>query len=436
MRRFIFGAIGGILVTVIILASLAPILLAAGGADFFNRDGEEATEVRLASVAVGTITRTINAPGEIEARSRVEISAQVSARVVELPFEEGDAVRAGDVVVRLDDRDLSAALDATRAQMLADEARLSGAQADLNEAQTDAARQEGLFETKDTSQATLDAARTRLQRAESVVAQIRHAIAISQARIRQAERDLDNTIIRSPIDGVVTVLSAEVGELVVVGTLNNPGSVIMEIADLSQMLVQTRIDESNIASVEAGQPATVYVNAFQGAEFAAEVTFVGLARQIWRDGSGYIEAEVLLQDPGSRRLQTGLTANVDIRVETLEDVLKVPSQAVVDRRIEELPTEVADNSPLIDRTRTFARVVYIYDTAEGVAKVRPVEIGASDLTDTVIVAGLEADEMVIVGPFKALRDLEDGARVKREGDDEETGDDSDGDDGMSERGDA
>lgn len=421
MKRFIFGALGGILVTAVVAASILPLVLGSGAGDLLSREEKLATEVRLAPVAAGTLTRTINAPGEIDARSRVEISAQVSARVVELPFQEGDALRSGDIVVRLDDRDLSAALDAARAQMLADEARLAGAQADLNEAQIDAARQEGLFETKDTSQATLDAARTRLQRAESTVAQIRHAIAISQARIRQAERDLDNTIIRSPIDGVVTVLSADVGELVVVGTLNNPGSVIMEIADLSQMLVTTRIDESNIALVEPGQPATVYVNAYPDAELPGEVTFVGLARKLWRDNSGYIEAEVLLSDPGARRLQTGLTANVDIRVATLADVLKVPSQAVVDRRIEELPGSVVDDSPLLDRTRTFARVVYVYDTAEGVAKVRPVDIGPSDLTDTVILGGLEGDEQVIVGPFKALRDLKDGMNVKPEGDDENAG---------------
>ncbi|MEO1716467.1 MAG: efflux RND transporter periplasmic adaptor subunit [Planctomycetota bacterium] len=426
MKRFIFGALGGILVTIVILASLAPIVIGSFGGDFLSRDREQATEVRLAPVARGRLTRSINAPGEIDARSRVEISAQVSARVVELPFEEGDAVRSGDIVVRLDDRDLSAALDAARAQMLADEARLSGAEADLNEARIDAARQEGLFETKDTSQATLDTARTRLQRAESAVAQIRHAIAISQARIRQAERDLDNTIIRSPIDGVVTVLSADVGELVVVGTLNNAGSVIMEIADLSQMLVTTRIDESNIALVETGQPATVYVNAYPDDEFPGEVTFVGLARQLWRDGSGYIEAEVLLNDPGTIRLQTGLTANVDILVETLDDVLKVPSQAVLDRRIEELPTESVADSDLIDRTRTFASVVYIYDQASGQAAVRPVRIGPSDLTDTIIEAGLGAEDRVIVGPFKALRDLKDGAGVKPEGDDDPAETDAEG----------
>ncbi|MEL6497096.1 MAG: efflux RND transporter periplasmic adaptor subunit [Planctomycetota bacterium] len=417
MRRFIFGALGGILVTVVILASVAPLLLGSVAGDFLSKNDEKTMAVRLADVTDGTLTRSINAPGEIDARSRVEISAQVSARVVELPFEEGDAVRSGDIVVRLDDRDLSAALDAARAQMLADEARLSGAEADLTEARADAARQEGLFETKDASQATLDTARTRLKRAESSVAQIRHSIAISQARIRQAERDLDNTIIRSPIDGVVTVLSADVGELVVVGTLNNAGSIIMEIADLSQMLVTTRVDESNIALVQSGQPATVYVNAYPDAEFPGEVTFVGLARKLWRDNSGYIEAEVLLSDPGTLRLQTGLTANVDILVETLEGVLKVPSQAVLDRRVEELPSSATEGSDLIDRTRTFASVVYIYDAAEEVARVRPVRIGPSDLTDTVIRDGLTEDDRVIVGPFKALRDLGDGTAVTPQGDD-------------------
>ncbi|MEL6796727.1 MAG: hypothetical protein AAFO89_07865, partial [Planctomycetota bacterium] len=90
----------------------------------------------------------------------------------------------------------------------------------------------------------------------------------------------------------------------------------------------------------------------------------------------------------------------------------------LDRRIEELPTESVADSDLIDRTRTFASVVYIYDQAKGQAAVRPVRIGPSDLTDTIIEAGLGAEDRVIVGPFKALRDLKDGARVKPEGDDD------------------
>lgn len=365
--------------------------------------------VRVAEIARGDLTRTINAPGTIEPERMVEISAQVSARIVALPFEEGDQVRQGDVIVRLDDRDLAAALDAAHARARAEEARLAGAHADLAEAKAELTRQRGLFETKDISLAALEASEARHKRAESNLTQITESIEIARAQIRQAEKDKDNTVITSPIDGVVTALNAEVGELVVIGTLNNPGSIIMQIADLSRILVRTRVDENNVALVQAGQNAKVYLNAYPDKEFSGKVQFMKLQRELWRDGSGYVQAEVLLDEVGQERLYNGLTANVDISVQTLEGVLKVPSQAVVDRRIEDLPDDLLRGDPNVDLSKTFVRVVYIYAGEKAIA--RPVVIGSSDLTDTVILGGLSEGETIIVGPFSVLRDLKHEASV-------------------------
>lgn len=366
-----------------------------------NKDNR--TKVRVAVLERGDLTRTINAPGSIEPESMVDISAQVSARIIALPFDEGDEVRKGDVVVRLDDRDLAAALDAARARARAEEARLTGAEADLAEARAEQTRQQGLYETKDISLAALEASEARYKRAESNLAQITESIEIAKAQIRQAEKDLDNTVITSPIDGVVTALNADVGELVVIGTLNNPGSIIMQIADLSKILVRARVDESNVSLVSQGQDATVYLNAYPDKQFKGSVRFMKLQREIWRDGSGYVEAEVMLEDLNGERLYNGLTSNVDISVQTLADVLKVPSQAVVDRRIEDLPDEIVRDNPQVDLSKTFTRVVYVYENGKALAK--PVTIGSSDLTDTVVLAGLSEGDKIIVGPFSVLREL-------------------------------
>lgn len=366
-----------------------------------NKDNR--TKVRVALLERGDLTRTINAPGSIEPESMVDISAQVSARIIALPFDEGDEVRKGDVVVRLDDRDLAAALDAARARARAEEARLTGAEADLAEAKAEQTRQQGLYETKDISLAALEASEARYKRAQSNLAQITESIEIAKAQIRQAEKDLDNTVITSPIDGVVTALNADVGELVVIGTLNNPGSIIMQIADLSKILVRARVDESNVSLVSQGQDATVYLNAYPDKQFKGKVRFMKLQREIWRDGSGYVEAEVMLEDLNGERLYNGLTSNVDISVQTLDDVLKVPSQAVVDRRIEDLPDEIVRDNPQVDLSKTFTRVVYVYENGKALAK--PVTIGSSDLTDTVVLAGLSEGDKIIVGPFSVLREI-------------------------------
>lgn len=373
------------------------------------KNKDKRIRVRVEEIARGDLTRTINAPGTIEPESMVDISAQVSARIIALPFEEGDEVREGEVIVRLDDRDLAAALDAAHARARAEEARLAGAHADLAEARAELTRQQGLYETKDISLAALEASEARYKRAEANLTQITESIEIARAQIRQAEKDKDNTVITSPIDGIVTALNAEVGELVVIGTLNNPGSIIMQIADLSRILVQTRVDENNVSLVQEGQGATVYLNAYPDKTFSGKVQFMKLQRELWRDGSGYVQAEVLLDDVGEERLYNGLTANVDISVQTLSDVLKVPSQAVVDRRIEDLPDEIVQGNANVDLSKTFTRVVYLYENEKAVA--RPVVIGSSDLTDTVIVSGLTGGERVIVGPFSVLRELKHEASV-------------------------
>ena len=144
--------------------------------------------------------------------------------------------------------------------------------------------------------------------------------------------------------GVVTALNTEVGETVIVGTTNNPGSIIMEIADLSEMLLKASVDETNIAPIEIGQPATVYINAYPDREYSGTVKNIGLKRQVASDGTGTFEVTIPIVLEEGETLYTGLTASTDIAVEHFYDMVKVPSQAVLDRRVEELPREIRDTT--------------------------------------------------------------------------------------------
>lgn len=361
------------------------------------------TEVRVGPAVKGDLVRTVSAPGQIEPQTKVEISAQVSARIIGLPFRENDVVKKGDVVVRLDARDLAANLDSAKAQLKSEEARLDGAKAALANARLELNRRKELLSTKDIAPAEVEAAEENFARAESNLRVSEHSIEIARANIQRAEKDLDNAVITSPIDGRIVKLNAEVGELVVVGTLNNAGSVIMEIADLAVMLVKARVDETNIAPVKEGQKARVFVNAYPDKSLTGVVQKVGLKRLIDTDRTAYFETEVLLTLPEGLMLRSGLTANVDVEVETFRDIIRVPSQAVLDRPIEELPKRVTDNNTYIDRAKKFARVVYVMEN--GKAEPVPVSVGASDLTHTVVLGGLAEGAPVIVGPFKALTGL-------------------------------
>jgi len=214
-----------------------------------------------------------------------------------------------------------------------------------------------------------------------------------------------------------------VGETVL-GTFNNAGSVIMVIADLSRMLMRARVDETNIAPVQAGQKAKVYVLSYPDEHFEGVVQRVHLTREIYQDGTNFVEAEILVQKAEGELRFSGLNANADIEVQTLRDVVIVPSQAVADRRIDEMDVDVVRASPFADTGRTFARVVYRF--VDGKAVATPVSVGSSDLTRTVILGGLSTGDEIITGPYRVLADLKHDADVRRvaEGAAEGEGDDA------------
>ncbi len=368
--------------------------------------------VLIEPAALGDVVRTVSAPGSIEPRTNVQISSQVSARVLALPFREGDRVRPGDIVVRLDPQNLVAALDSARAGMRGQEARLGGAEARLITARLEFERIRSLFETGDVTRAELEAAEANYLQAQSDKQSLEFSIEQARAQITQAEKDLENTTIISPIDGVIVSLNAEVGETVIVGTTNNPGSVIMEIADLSSMLLRAAVDEANIAPVRVGQEATVYVNAYPDRTYRGTVRQIGLKRQVGADGTGTFEVEIALELEDGETLFSGLTASTDIAVERFFDAVRVPTQAVLDRRVDDLPADVRAGNTLVDFNKTFARVVY--RVVDGRTVVTPVRAGASDLTSTQIVEGLSVGDEVVTGPFRVLVNLRHDQAVRDE----------------------
>ncbi len=360
---------------------------------------QDAEPVRIEPARRGDLIRTVSAPGSIEPRTLVKISSQVSAKVLAVPFREGDTVHKGDVILRLDPQNLVAQLESAKASLRSEEARLDGAEADLINARIEYERLRQLVETGDAPQSELDAAEARFLRARSNRKVIEASIEIARANIARVEKDLENTVISSPIDGTVIALNTEVGETVIVGTINNPGSIVMEIADLAEMLVKAQVDETNIAAVRVGQPATVYINAYDEEEFRGKVEKIGRKRMISNAGTGYFIVEVALELAGGRTLLSGLTASVDIEVEPFFGVVKVPSQAVINVRVEDLPDDIRD-ADLVDNEKTFTDIVY--RMIDGRAIATPVRKGPSDLTHTVVLEGLEPGEPIVIGPYRVL----------------------------------
>lgn len=437
----------------IIIAIVVFALAAAGGGIFaWTRAAAQAgdanaTAVRLEPVIRGDLVELVQAPGEIQPRTKVSISARVSARIASLPFKEGDRVKKGDLVVKLDSTDLQAALRSTEARyaaqkaqitvsearMRAQKAQVAATEAQLRDALRDLKRQSDLLTSRDVAQsivdsaqrrvdetqANLDASKQSLEAEQANLDVMKYNLDAAEAEILRARDNLSYTTITSPIDGLITRLNAKEGELVVTGTMNNAGTVILEIGDFSEMLLAARVDEANIATVKVGQKARIHTQAYGDRVFDGTVETVALAQfggssmqQLSGSSSGkYFKVEVRV-DSGGERLFAGLTSDVDIETEHHTGVLKVPSQAILGRTTDELPAQIRDNNPNVNKTTTQTTVVY--RMVDGKAVVTPVVVGSSDLTYTIIKSGLSEGEMLITGPYKALEKLAHDQKVKDE----------------------
>jgi len=323
-------------------------------------------------------------------------------------------------------------LDVQNAHLVGQKAQIQSSQAQLTDAERDLRRQKELLASQDVSQSVVDQAQTKVDElsaqfraAESeLVASTasltvsRHRLVGAEAEIARAKENLSYTTISAPIDGIVTRVNAKVGELVVTGTMNNPGTTILEISDLSQMQVEAQIDESNIAAVHAGQKAKIHISAYPDETFDGVVKVVGVDvadtgnnRQGGGGGNSqgrWYSAKIVVDTMG-KQIPAGLSADVDIETQVHHDVIKVPTQAVMGRAVDELP-ESAKAKPEVDKNKTLATVVFCIEGDH--AALVPVTIGPSDMTHTVVTAGLKEGDRVITGPYKILPTLSDGAKVK------------------------
>ncbi len=437
------------IIIITVIATLVVVFALGAVIKSKNKSPDKGVKVRIEEVSRGELIEFVSAPGEIEPKTKVEISAKVSARVVELPYQEGDLVTAGNpeatppvppaVLVKLDSKDMESQLrsakanySAKEAQIEVEKARIAGQKANLagtgsslKLAEQDLRRNKGLLRSQDISQAAFDQAQCRvdelkaqyesakhtLHAAELNLIVLRYNLEAADAGVAQAQEALSYTTITSPIDGVVTKINAEVGEVVMTGTMNNPGTVIIEVADLSQMLFVAEVDEADVGKIEVGQQATVRIQAFGEHEFKGTVDSIALTHTTSSTGTKYFRTEILLQ-PNLKQLFSGLTADVEIQTQKHADILKVPSQAVMARPIDDLPLKIRDNSDQVDQNKTFAAVVYRFIDEKAV--VTPVEIGPSDMTHTIILSGLTEGDKIVAGPYKRLESLKHDKKIRDE----------------------
>lgn len=393
----------------------------------FSPAPPEPLAVLIEQAKEANLIESVQAPGRIEPFTVVKIQAEVSARVMELGAREGMPVRRGDVVCRLDSRELEASLALARARrdgemfrLRADQRRLDGLATNLEFAKRELERRRALHASGDIPDRELDTAiersrdlETTIESTTFAISVAESAIAAAEAEIRRAETALDATTIRSPIDGRLVTLNVEEGE-VVTGSTQNPGTVIMVIADFSRMLMHAEIAESDVARLAGGQTALIRINAYPDDVFTGRVREIAVRGTDVPGGVPWFRTEIELDMAGAPRLieRAGLLANVDIEIASHAGIV-VPYQAILVRPIDDLPESVR-NHEFIDPTRT--RTELVARVVNGRTMLTPVRAGPSDLSHRIVHAGLTADDLVVTGPFKVLETIGHDQPVRRRGD--------------------
>ena len=368
----------------------------------------DTTEVQVTRIVNHTIVETVNASGKIQPAVDVKITPEVSGEIIQLPVREGQAVRKGQLLAKINPDIYISMVGSAEASVNMARAGKAQAQAQLLEATQTYKRNQTLKLQNVISQAEWDAAERTFAVAGLSVESAEYQLQSALNSLYEAKDNLKRTTIAAPMDGIVTGLSVEVGERVV-GTAQMAGTEMMRVSQLETMEVVVDVNENDIVRVHMGDTAIVRVDAFLGHDFRAVVTEISNAakgQQLSANKVTNFEVEVrilpesyadLVETEGVQPLRSGMTATVDIRTQKAVNARCVPVEAVTTRE---------------DTTNgNMQEIVFVVQ--EGVARSMPVKTGIQDET-YILIEGLlgQKDGQIIRGPFEAVsRKLEDGDKV-------------------------
>ena len=397
--------------TKIIIATLVVLLIAGIVTASIVSQGKSGTPVTLGKVERLDVTSKVTANGQIDAQRKVDLSANVMGQIVNLAVREGDVVKKGDFLLQIDQKQLAASARGAEASMQALFSDRDAARANLADAQRTYERARNNYEQKIIPQAELDRARTAVESARANVSGIESRINQARANVTAARDTLSKTTITAPMGGIITSLPVEEGEVAVIGTMNNPGTKLLTIADMSVVEAVMEVDETDVPNVKVGQRATVTIDAYPNKTFEGVVTEVGsspmTAAGVGATGDAVnFEVKIQLANPPVG-VRPGFSASAEIITGTRPKALAIPIQALV---VREKPGTAGAKA--VDEEG-----VYVHKN--GTAQFVPVTTGLAGDSNIEIVRGLTEGQEIVTGPFRALRDIEDGTKIREQEEEEE-----------------
>ena len=388
------------------------VLLVVGAIVFANLQSrrEKTVKVTVDKIKKQDLTSIVSASGEIKPKKNINISAQVPGRIVKIGVVEGQEVKTGDFLLKLDSTQYEAMSDrdqnfirAARADLIQSEARLKRDKSSFD-------RQQQLFDDNLISKDQLEASKAQYDVSVAQTNAIEFQIKQAEASLKSTMDSLAKTTYVSPIDGIITSLQVEEGETAIIGTMNNPGTVMLTIADLSVMEVEVEVDETDVIGVSLGQESDIRVDAMPGTIFKGKVTEIG-SSALLKATAGVSTQEskdfkvVVTLDNPDRQLKPGLSASADIIVAQKKQALAVPISSLV---LREKP-DVDKNAPAAAREEEG-----VYTVAASRVKFVPVGKGITGGMMIEVTSGLNEGQEIVTGPYASLRELKDGVLIKTE----------------------
>jgi HlyD family secretion protein len=401
-RRYWIG--GG---TLLLLAAVAAVVVA-------RRRMADTVKVEVETIQSRPLVAVVTASGEIQPVKSVSVNANVNGTVDTVAVKEGQAVEQGDLLLRIDPIPAEAAAEAQAAQVRSSEGDVEALRADLAQAQRDLERARQLASRDLIS-------KEELQRAETTRAQARARLMAAEARVESAratlkssQHELSKVTVTAPASGVITRLDVEQGEFAFTGL--NP-TLLLTIANLSTLQAEIEVDETDVVNVQPGQPARITVDAFPDTTFTGEVTEVGTSPIVKTGAETTREEEevkdfkvVVTLNQSLPAVRAGLSATADIETARRKSAVALPIQSLV---VREQPRPKIGEAPP-DTLGPGEETEGVFVVRAGHARFVPVRVGIAGDRFFEVLSGVQPGDSVVTGSYEALRELEDGDRIKIE----------------------
>jgi HlyD family secretion protein len=419
-KKTIYILIGG---AVVIIAAL--VILSKSGV-IGNKD--KGTEVEIAQVIPSTIVETVSATGKIQPEIEVKISSEVSGEIISLNVKEGQVVKKGDLLVKINPDLYTSGYNRSVSNLSGTRANLSQADASFKESKSNYDRNKTLFEKGIISKADWDKAIASYEVAKAAKQNAYFNVQSASATVNEAKDNLGRTTIYAPADGTISMLNVELGERVL-GTQQMTGTEILRVANLNNMEVEVDVNENDIVKIKVGDEANVEVDAYLKKQFKGTVTSISnsASSALTADQVTNFKVKVRILKESYQDLlegkpdtyspfRPGMTATVDIITETKSNVLSVPISSVVIKSDTAAVKDIVVIDPKDEQKgaapKSDKKFECVFVKVGDKAKIRVIKTGIQDDTNIEVLTGLKKGDVVITGPYSTVtKDLNSGDKV-------------------------